>query len=68
MFERFTQKCIKAIMLAQEEGRILGHNYVDSEQLMLGLIGEGTGLAAMAMKASGVSLKEARIASQAVFG
>jgi ATP-dependent Clp protease ATP-binding subunit ClpC len=68
MFERFTEGAIKAIMLAQEEGRRLGHNYVDTEQLMLGLIGEGTGIAAKSLKASGVSLKEARAGVEAKIG
>ena len=40
MFERFTEAAIKTIMLAQEEARRLGHNFVGSEQLLLGLIGE----------------------------
>ena len=44
MFERFTEKAIKVIMLAQEEARRLGHNFVGTEQILLGLIGEGTGL------------------------
>ena len=42
MFERFTEKAIKVIMLAQEEARRLGHNFVGTEQILLGLIGEGT--------------------------
>jgi len=46
MFEHFTDKAIKAIMLAQEEARRLGHNFVGTEQILLGLIGEGTGVAA----------------------
>ena len=41
MFERFTEKAIKVIMLAQEEARRLGHNFVGTEQILLGLIGEG---------------------------
>ena len=50
MFERFTEKAIKAIMLAQEEARRLGHNFVETEQILLGLIGEGTGVAAKVLK------------------
>ncbi|RID79567.1 hypothetical protein BRARA_A02295 [Brassica rapa] len=46
MFERFTEKAIKVIMLSQEEARRLGHNFVGTEQILLGLIGEGTGIAA----------------------
>ena len=44
MFERFTEKAIKVIMLAQEEARRLGHNFVGTEQILLGLIGEGSGV------------------------
>ena len=43
MFERFTEKAIKVIMLAQEEARRLGHNFVGTEQILLGLIGEASG-------------------------
>ena len=43
MFERFTEKAIKVVMLAQEEARRLGHNFVGTEQILLGLIGESTG-------------------------
>ena len=46
MFERFTEKAIKVIMLAQEEARRLGHNFVGTEQVLLGLISENTGVAA----------------------
>ena len=61
MFERFTEKAIKVIMLAQEEARRLGHNFVGTEQVLLGLIGEGTGIAAKTLKSMGVNLKDARI-------
>jgi ATP-dependent Clp protease ATP-binding subunit ClpC len=44
MFERFTEKAIKVVMLAQEEARRLGHNFVGTEQILLGLIGESTGM------------------------
>ncbi|MDR1326858.1 MAG: ATP-dependent Clp protease ATP-binding subunit [Heliobacteriaceae bacterium] len=60
MFERFTEKAIKVIMLAQEEARRLGHNFVGTEQVLLGLIGEGTGVAAKTLKSMGVTLKDAR--------
>ena len=43
MFERFTEKAIKVIMLAQEEARRLGHNFVGTEQILLGLIGDNAG-------------------------
>ena len=45
MFEKFTEEAIQAIMLAQEESRRLGHNFVGSEQILLGLIGEKKGQA-----------------------
>ena len=50
MFERFTEKAIKVIMLAQEEARRLGHNFVGTEQILLGLIGEGTGVGAKVLR------------------
>src|SRR5271166_6504587 len=60
MFERFTDKGMKVVMLAQDESRRLGHNYVGTEQILLGLIGEGMGLASKALKRLGISLKDAR--------
>jgi len=68
MFERFTEKAIKVIMLAQEEARRLGHNFVGTEQVLLGLIGEGTGIAAKTLKAMGVNLKDARIEVEKIIG
>ena len=68
MFERFTEKAIKVIMLAQEEARRLGHNFVGTEQILLGLIGEGTGIAAKTLKAMGVNLKDARIEVEKIIG
>ena len=56
MFERFTEKAIKVIMLAQEEARRLGHNFVGTEQVLLGLIGEGTGIAAKTLKSIQITL------------
>ena len=47
MFERFTESAIKKIMLAQEEARRLGHNFVATEQILRGLIGEGNGAASL---------------------
>jgi len=61
MFERFTEKAIKVIMLAQEEARRLGHNFVGTEQILLGLIGENTGAGSKVLKSMGVNLKDARI-------
>ncbi len=68
MFERFTEKAIKVIMLAQEEARRLGHNFVGTEQILLGLIGEGTGVAAKVLKTMGVNLKDARIEVEKIIG
>ena len=68
MFERFTEKAIKAIMLGQEEARRLGHNFVGTEQVLLGLIGEGTGVAAKTLKSMGVNLKDARAEVEKIIG
>ncbi len=68
MFERFTEKAIKVIMLAQEEARRLGHNFVGTEQVLLGLIGEGTGVAAKTLKSMGVNLKDARMEVEKIIG
>ena len=68
MFERFTEKAIKVIMLAQEEARRLGHNFVGTEQVLLGLIGEGTGVAAKTLKTMGVTLKDARVEVEKIIG
>jgi uncharacterized caspase-like protein len=67
-FERCTEKAIKVIMIAQEESRRLGHNFVGEEQIFLGLIGEGTGIAAKALKSRGINLKDARIEVEKVIG
>ena len=68
MFERFTEKAIKVVMLAQEEARRLGHNFVGTEQILLGLIGESTGIAAKVLKSMGVNLKDARIEVEKIIG
>ena len=68
MFERFTEQSIKVIMLAQEEARRLGHNFVGTEQILLGLIAEGTGLASKVLKESGVSLKDGRNEVEKIIG
>ncbi len=67
MFE-CTEKAIKAIVLAQEEARRLGHNFVGTEQILLGLIGEGTGVAAKVLNTMGVNLKDARIEVEKLIG
>ena len=68
MFERFTEKAIKVIMLAQEEARRLGHNFVGTEQILLGLIGEGSGVGPKILKSMGVKLKDARIEVEKIIG
>ena len=68
MFERFTEKAIKVVMLAQEESRRLGHNFVGTEQILLGLIGESTGIAAKVLKGNGMNLKDARTEIQKLIG
>ncbi len=68
MFEYFTEKSIKAIMLAQQEARRLGHNFVGTEQLLLGLIAEGTGIAAQVLKSEGVTLNKARVEVEKIIG
>jgi ATP-dependent Clp protease ATP-binding subunit ClpC len=68
MFVRFTEKAIKVIMLAQEEARRLGHNFVGTEQILLGLIGEGTGIGAKVLKSMGFTLKDARVEVEKIVG
>lgn len=55
-------------MLAQEEARRLGHNFVGTEQILLGLVGEGTGVAAKTLKSMGVNLKDARVEVEKIIG
>jgi ATP-dependent Clp protease ATP-binding subunit ClpA len=68
MFERYTEKSIKVIMLAQEESRRLGHNYVGTEQLLLATIGEGRGIGAEVLRSMGVTLPAARIEVEKIIG
>ncbi len=60
MFERFTDRARRVIVLAQEEARTLQHNYIGTEHLLLGLIREGEGVAAKALAAKGVTLDDTR--------
>lgn len=60
MFEKFTEGAIKVIMLSQEEARRMGHNFVGTEQLLLGVIGQRHGIGARALKNLKVNLKKAR--------
>lgn len=68
MFENFTEKAVKVIMLSNEESRRLGHNFVCTEQLLLGLIGEETGIAAKVLKSMGVTLNNARTEVEKIIG
>jgi ATP-dependent Clp protease ATP-binding subunit ClpA len=60
MFEKFTDRARRVIVLAQEEARMLDHNYIGTEHLLLGLIHEGQGVAARALESLGVSLEAVR--------
>ncbi len=60
MFGRFTERAQKAILLAQEEAKNLRHNYVGTEHLLLGLVAEGEGVAAIALNNMGVDLEKIR--------
>ena len=68
MFERFTEKALQVIMLAQEESRRLGHNFVGTEQILLGLIGEGSGVAFKVLRSFGVTIKDARLEVERLIG
>jgi ATP-dependent Clp protease ATP-binding subunit ClpC len=60
MFERFTDRARRVVVLAQDEARNLGHNYIGTEHLLLGLIDEGHGVAAKALEAMGVTQEAIR--------
>lgn len=68
MFEHFTDKAVKVILFAQEEARRLGHNFVGTEQILLGLVSEGTSVAAKILTDSGISLKDVRIEIEKIIG
>ncbi|MBW4625136.1 MAG: metalloregulator ArsR/SmtB family transcription factor [Brasilonema octagenarum HA4186-MV1] len=67
-FERFTQKAINAINLAQGESRRLGHNFVGTEQILLGLLGEGSGIGWQFLNSVGVNLENAQIEVEKIIG
>ena len=60
MFERFTDRARRVVVLAQEEARMLSHNYIGTEHILLGLIHEGDGIAAKALESLGISLEGVR--------
>ncbi len=68
MFEKFTEKAIQVIVCAQEETRAMGHNFVGTEQILLGLIKEGTGVGARMLRAWGVDLNQSRIEVEKLIG
>jgi ATP-dependent Clp protease ATP-binding subunit ClpC len=68
MFERFTDRARRVVVLAQEEARLLNHNYIDTEHLLLGLIHEGEGVAAQALESLGISLEAFRGQVEEIIG
>ncbi len=68
MFERFTERSRRVVVLAQEEARMLDHNYIGTEHLLLGLIHEGDGLAAQAIESTGLTLEAARAEVERMIG
>ena len=68
MFERFTDRARRVVVLAQEEARKLHHNYIGTEHLLLGLIHEGEGVAAKALESLGISLEAVRQQVQEIIG
>src|SRR5690625_3604789 len=68
MFERFTDRARRVVVLAQEEARLLNHNYIGTEHILLGLIHEGDGVAAKALESLGISLDAVREQVQEIIG
>ena len=68
MFERFTDRARRVVVLAQEEARMLNHNYIGTEHILLGLIHEGEGVAAKALESLGISLDAVREQVQDIIG
>jgi ATP-dependent Clp protease ATP-binding subunit ClpA len=68
MFERFTDRARRAVVLAQEEARLLNHNYIGTEHLLLGLIHEGEGVAATTLESLGISLEAVRAQVEEIIG
>ena len=68
MFDRFTDRARRVIVLAQDEARMLNHNYIGTEHLLLGLIHEGEGVAAKALESLGISLEAVRAQVEEIIG
>ena len=68
MFERFTDRARRVVVLAQEEARLLNHNYIGTEHILLGLIHEGEGVAAKALESLGISLEAVRAQVEEIIG
>ncbi|WP_025158226.1 Clp protease N-terminal domain-containing protein, partial [Leifsonia aquatica] len=68
MFERFTDRARRVVVLAQEEAKMLNHNYIGTEHILLGLIHEGEGVAAKALESLGISLDAVREQVQDIIG
>jgi ATP-dependent Clp protease ATP-binding subunit ClpC len=68
MFERFTDRARRVVVLAQEEARLLNHNYIGTEHILLGLVHEGEGVAAQALQSLGVRLDTVRQQVEKIIG
>src|SRR6187551_1609580 len=68
MFERFTDRARRVVVLAQEEARMLNHNYIGTEHILLGLIHEGEGVAAKSLESLGISLEGVRTQVEEIIG
>jgi ATP-dependent Clp protease ATP-binding subunit ClpC len=68
MFERFTDRARRVVVYAQEEARLLNHNYIGTEHILLGLIHEGEGVAARALESLGISLEAVRVQVEEIIG
>ncbi len=68
MFERFTDRARRVVVLAQEEARMLNHNYIGTEHILLGLIHEGEGVAAKALESLGIALEGVRAQVEEIIG
>jgi ATP-dependent Clp protease ATP-binding subunit ClpC len=68
LFERFTDRARRVVVLAQEEARLLNHNYIGTEHILLGLIHEGEGVAAKALESLGISLEAVRQQVEEIIG